>query len=619
MSLIPSLEAALDLLQRTFGHHAFRNLQAEVVNEVISGRSVLAVLPTGGGKSLCYQIPALMRPGAGLVVSPLIALMSDQVAALRQQGVAAAKLDSNLEPSERRQILEQLDAGVLDLLYVSPEGLAQEGLLRRLAAARINLVAIDEAHCVSQWGHDFRPDYRALGRLADVFPDAPRVAVTATADARTRQDIRDQLRLGDAREFVGTFARPELRLAAEAKSGRGGQRVEALVAARPERSGVVYVGSRAKADALAERLSAAGAPAKAYHAGLDKTVRAERLSEFLQTENAVMVATIAFGMGIDKPNVRYVIHADPPASIEAYWQEVGRAGRDGLSAEGVTLYSASDFSFALRRIRERDVDDEVRSVQIRKLRQLYALLQGASCRAAAVRRYFGETQVEACGTCDVCLNPPTTEDATASAQMVLAAVHRLNGRFGRGRVVDHILGQGEKVSEQERALSTFGVGRGLSADRWRALMDHLVFEGLLEEDPNDGRPLLKLGDLEQVRRVYRSERVVGLPARSSPSRSDADGRSAGRTGARGPLPAPLEGDAEPLFQALRQWRKAEASAQNLPPYVIFHDKTLREIALAKPLGADALRRVGGVGQGKFERYGEAVLELVRLHADEMAV
>src|SRR6201996_9586248 len=352
------LDEATAILRRTFGHAAFRGLQAEVIGEVLAGRHALSVLPTGGGKSLCYQIPAMMRSGVAIVVSPLIALMADQVEGLIQSGVAAARLDSDATLDHRSAVWRQIEAGALDLLYLSPEGLMQPAMLDRLVRQKISLIAIDEAHCVSQWGHDFRPEYRMLGRLAELFPGAPRLAVTATADARTREDIRTELHLEGAREFVASFARPELRLSAERKQGKADKRVVELVKARPNRSGVVYSGSRDGADRIAEALRAEGVPAVSYHAGLERRMRAERLTHFLNAEEAVMVATIAFGMGVDKPDVRYVIHADPPASIEAYWQEVGRAGRDGAPAEGITLYGSSDMAWALRRIEQRELSLE---------------------------------------------------------------------------------------------------------------------------------------------------------------------------------------------------------------------------------------------------------------------
>ena len=603
------LDEATAILRRTFGHAAFRGLQAEVIAEALAGRHALAVLPTGGGKSLCYQIPAMMRPGVAIVVSPLIALMADQVEGLIQSGVAAARLDSDATLDHRSTVWRQIEAGALDLLYLSPEGLMQPAMLDRLARHQISLIAIDEAHCVSQWGHDFRPEYRMLGRLAELFPSVPRLAVTATADARTRDDIRAELRLEDAREFVASFARPELRLSAERKQGRSDKRVIELVKARPGRSGVVYSGSRDGADRLAEALRAEGVPALAYHAGLDRKVRNERLMQFLNAEEQVMVATIAFGMGVDKPDVRYVIHADPPAAIEAYWQEVGRAGRDGEPAEGITLYGAADMSWAFRRIEGREVSDEVRMGQGRKVRQLYAMLDGMNCRAAAVRRYFGEQGVKPCGQCDLCLTPPEAIDATTAAQKALAAAHRLGGRTGRGRIVDHLLGKTKDPSPSEAALSTFGVGRELSPAAWRDLIDQLLFEGLLREDPNDGRPLIGLGDGEAVRAVYRGERQVQM--RRAPEAFDPTTRSGRPRKRTREAMAAVGPENQDLYGALRAWRRQTAAEQGVPPYVIFHDRTLAEIALFRPATLSDMAMIGGVGQAKLDHYGQAVLKVVR--------
>ncbi len=581
------LNEARATLRRVFGHADFRGLQAGVIAEALAGRNALAVLPTGGGKSVCFQVPALLRPGVALVVSPLIALMSDQVEALKQAGVAAARMDSNLDLNERDATWRRVEAGELKLLYVAPEGLMSEPVMRRLRGLQLGLIAIDEAHCVSQWGHDFRPDYRALGRLAELFPDVPRLALTATADARTREDIRAQLQLEDAREFVDSFARPELALFAQHKT-RGSKHIAELVQARAGRSGIIYSGTREGAETLAAELAAQGVAAKAYHAGLDRKVRTDRLAWFLAEDGAVMVATIAFGMGIDKPDVRFVIHADPPASIEAYWQEVGRAGRDGAPAEGITLYSPADMAWAMRRIASRGLPEEVAQVQVRKARQLYAMLEGTGCRAAAVRRYFGEEAVEPCGVCDICLAPVEGADATLAAQKALSAVHRLAGRVGRGRIVDHLLGKTKDVSEFEAALSTYGVGREFSPAGWRGLIDQLLFEGLLLEDPNDGRPLIGLGDGALVRAVYRGEHRVTM--RRALEALDLTTRSGRPRKRRGGVPLEMTEADLPLFEALRAWRREEARRQAVPPYVIFADRTLAEIARERPGSLSALTR-----------------------------
>ena len=606
----PGLDAARDVLRRVWGHSDFRGLQGEVIEEVLAGRDAMAVLPTGGGKSVCYQLPALLRPGAGLVVSPLVALMADQVAALKQLGVAAERLDAGVQGADRARIWRMLEQGELDLLYLSPEGLMAPGVLQRVSEARLALIAIDEAHCVSQWGHDFRPEYRALGQLAALFPGVPRLAVTATADARTLADIRAQLRLQDAAAFVASFDRPELALAAERKRTRDthGRAVE-LAVERRGRSGVIYAGTRRATEELADRLREAGVPALAYHAGLDKGVRDERLTRFLQADEMVMCATIAFGMGVDKPDVRYVIHADPPESIEAYWQEIGRAGRDGDPAEGITLYGASDLALSLRRIAAGEADDTVKAVRIRKARQLYAMLDGTACRPAAVRRYFGEEDVQACGVCDLCTTSAQNVDVTEAAQKALAAVHRMGGRFGRARVVDHLLGRTKEVQAWEAQLTTFGVGGEFSVAGWRDLLEQLLLEGLLEEEPNDNRPLIRLGDGDAVRAVYRGERRVHL--RTLPEAHDPttkSGRPRKRT--REAMEA-IPAEARALFEALRAWRRDQASEQKVPPYVIFHDRTLLDIARGRPGSLDALAVLGGVGQGKLERYGEAVLRVVR--------
>ena len=603
------LGAAREVLGRVWGHADFRGLQAHVVAEVLAGRDVMAVLPTGGGKSVCYQIPAILRPGVGLVVSPLIALMTDQVEALKQQGVAAARLDSGVPMEERSAIWRAARSGELDLLYVSPEGLAAGSMLERLSEIDLSLIAIDEAHCVSQWGHDFRPDYRSLGRLAEIFPGVPRIAVTATADARTRDDILASLRLGEARVFVDSFARPNLQLSAERKINGSRARTDAavveLVRERRGKSGVVYCGSRDGCERVAQTLRDAGTNAIAYHAGFDARERDRRLERFLAEDGAVMVATIAFGMGVDKPDVRFVIHADPPGSLEAYWQEIGRAGRDGEPAEGITLYGPSDIAWSLRRLEGRPMAEEVKQVQTRKVRQLFAMLDGAVCRPQAVRRYFGEQDAQPCGVCDICGDPPATFDAVVPAQKALAAVQRLGERFGRTRVVDHLLGKTRDVQPWESNLSTWAIGADLSLTGWRDVLDHLLFEGLLVEDPNEGKPIIQLGDPEAVRAVYRGERPVQV--RKAPVRvveAERPRRNAGRNLAV----EALDADVRARFEVLRAWRRDRAAEQHVPPYVIFQDKTLVEIALSEPRNLDALGRISGVGAGKLERYGKGVLE-----------
>ncbi|MBD3835725.1 DNA helicase RecQ [Brevundimonas sp.] len=610
---VPGLDDARALLARVWGHADFRGLQSDVVAQVLSGADALAVLPTGGGKSVCYQIPAILRPGLGLVVSPLIALMTDQVEALKQQGVAAARLDSGVSLDDRSAIWRAARAGELDLLYVSPEGLAAGAMLDRLAELPLSLIAIDEAHCVSQWGHDFRPDYRNLGLLAERFPGVPRIAVTATADARTRDDILRSLRLEGARVFVDSFARPNLQLSAERKANASRARTDArvieLVRERRGKSGVVYCGSRDGCERVAQALRDAGTNAIAYHAGMDTRERDRRLERFLAEDGAVMVATIAFGMGVDKADVRFVIHADPPGSLEAYWQEIGRAGRDGEPAEGITLYGPSDIAWSLRRLDGRPMAEEVKQVQVRKVRQLFAMLDGAVCRPQAVRRYFGEQDAAPCGVCDVCSDPPLLYDATVPAQKALAAVQRLGGRFGRGRVVDHLTGRTKDVQPWEQQLSTWGVGADLSPNGWRDIVDHLLFEGLLVEDPNDGKPLVGLGDPEAVRAVYRAERRIEV--RRVPARSDAPRRRDRSGEGRNAALESMDADVRARFEALRAWRRDRAAEQHVPPYVIFQDRTLMEIAHAEPGDLSALAAVSGVGQSKLDRYGKGVLEALR--------
>lgn len=603
------LTAARETLQRVFGHADFRGLQADVISEVLDGRDVVAVLPTGGGKSFCYQIPAIQRDGVGLVVSPLIALMQDQVAALRSAGVAAARLDSTIDPNVRREKLDALREGQLDLLYVSPEGLFAQGFLDFLTTCPIALIAIDEAHCVSQWGHDFRPDYRALGQLADRFPGVPRMAVTATADLRTQADIRTQLRLEHAKSFIASFDRPNLILSAERKSTKPQDRIFDLVRARRGKSGIIYAATRDNVEKTAANLQALNIPALAYHAGLDANLRAERQHRFQEEDDVVMVATIAFGMGVDKPNVRYVIHADSPKSIEAYWQEVGRGGRDGEAAEGFCIYSASDLRRAIMFANQSNATEQVKAVQIKKARQLFAFLDGLTCRRAGVRRYFGEENVQPCGVCDICSDPPTSIDATELAAKAISAVLRMDQRVGRGRVVNHLLGRtGDGLDEQYATRSTFGIGADTPEPIWRNVIEHLLFEGVLSEG-DDQRPTLSIGDDEAVRAVFRKEREVRIREAAKPTRRSKEERRAARD-AKGAAKAGFEGADAKLFEALKTWRRETAHAGGVPPYVIFHDATLAEMVRAKPNTLAALGRISGIGEAKLKKYGAEVLAVL---------
>ena len=604
----PSLADARAALARIYGYDAFRGLQAPVIAEALAGRDVLAVLPTGGGKSLCYQIPAILRPGVGIVVSPLIALMADQVDALKQAGVRAERLDSSQSLEDRSAAMRQAAAGEMDLLYVSPEALANSTLVQRLQQMKVALIAIDEAHCVSQWGHDFRPDYRALGRLADAFPDVPRMAATATADPRTRADIKAQLRLEGAKEFVASFDRPNLTLAAERKDGRGHDRVAALVKAQKGMSGIVYAGTRDGVEEIAAGLERAGMPALAYHAGLDARTRTERQRRFLLEEGLTMVATVAFGMGVDKPDVRFVIHADPPKSLEAYWQEVGRAGRDGEPAEATALFGPGDMRRIVRWAEQSDAEDEIKKVQVRKARQLFAFLDGAACRRAAVRRYFGETGAVDCGVCDNCLRPASDGyDATRFAQMAVSAVVRTGQRFGRGRIIQHLIGEPKDQIDQDlSALSTFGVGKDLGKTGWRTIIDQLLFDGLLGEDDADMRPTLYAPDKDIAKSLFAGDISVAL--REDPTLERTRKRT--KKAARGDVAETLSEADHVLFDSLRRWRTQTAKANGVPPYVIFHDKTLREIAVERPLSVENLRGVAGVGESKAQRYGEEIVAIV---------
>lgn len=601
------LGPARETLRRVFGHPDFRGLQGDVITEVLAGRDAVAILPTGGGKSVCYQIPALLRDGVAVVVSPLIALMQDQVATLRDLGVRAGRLDSSLPPAERLDVLSALSDGALDLLYVSPEGLMSGAGLDRIRHAKIALIAIDEAHCVSQWGHDFRPDYRGLGRLAELFPGVPRLAVTATADRETQADIRAQLKLDHARTFVASFDRPNLALSAERKVSPK-KRIVDYALERRGAAGIVYAGTRDGTEEIAAALANAGLRAFAYHAGLDARVREERQHIFQNEDDVVMSATIAFGMGVDKPDVRYVVHADAPRSIEAYWQEVGRGGRDGAPAEGMALYGAGDLRRSLRFVEDGAADPAVKSAQSKKARQLFSFLDGMTCRRAGVRRYFGEENVEPCGACDICLDPPASLDATEWAAKAISAVLRTDQRFGRGRIIAHLMGlpAQNSVDESYATRSTYGIGADVGEKHWKAVFDQLLFDGVLVEGGEDLRPVLQVADEESVRAVFRKERAVRIrEVENRPGRRSADERRASRAARKG-----VALDTSPLFTALRNWRREKAAEQAVPPYVIFHDATLSAIAQAAPKDLTSLSRISGVGEAKLKRYGLEVVAVV---------
>jgi ATP-dependent DNA helicase RecQ len=607
--LADPLAGARETLRRVFGHPDFRGLQGEVIAEILAGRDALAILPTGGGKSMCYQVPALLREGVAVVVSPLIALMQDQVATLRDAGVRAGRLDSSLPPAERLDVLASLGEGMLDLLYVSPEGLMSGAGLDRLRHAKIALIAIDEAHCVSQWGHDFRPDYRGLGRLAELFPGAPRLAVTATADRETQADIRRQLKLEHARTFVASFDRPNLALSAERKVNPQ-RRIVDLALERKGQAGIVYAGTRDATEQIAAALDNAGVRAFAYHAGLDPRLREERQHVFQNEDDVVMSATIAFGMGVDKPDVRFVIHADAPRSIEAYWQEVGRAGRDGAPAEGIALYGAGDLRRSLRFIEDGNAEPAIKAAQARKSRQLFAFLDGMTCRRAGVRRYFGEENVEPCGVCDICLDPPASVDATEWAAKAISAVLRTDQRFGRARVIAHLMGRPAQNAADEAyaSKSTYGIGADVDEAHWKAVFDQLLFDGMLVEGGEDMRPVLRVADDVATRAVFRKEREVRIrEVTKRAGRRTPEERRAARAARKG-----VALNTSPLFTQLRAWRRETAEAQNVPPYVIFHDATLSAIADAKPKTLPELGRISGVGEAKLKRYGADVVALCLL-------
>jgi ATP-dependent DNA helicase RecQ len=579
-------------LQQTFGFSDFRGVQEQVVTRVLDGQSTLAIMPTGAGKSLTYQLPATMLPGTCLVVSPLIALMHDQLRSARANGIRAASLTS--ADMDRGATVAQLLDGQLDLLYVAPERASQSHFRELLSQAHITLFAIDEAHCVSQWGHDFRPDYRLLRPLMDAFPGVPRLALTATADEHTRVDILAQLGIPDEGMIVAGFDRPNIRYTIAARDNPLGQ-IKRLMEANPG-PGIVYAQTRASVERMADQLSAGGRSVLPYHAGLPPETRAANQAAFVASEDMVMVATIAFGMGIDKPDVRFVAHAGLPKSIEAYYQETGRAGRDGDPAQALMLWGAEDFARARQRLSE--VEEERRSGEAQRLNAMASLVETAACRRALLRRHFGETPPEACGNCDNCLNPADVIDTTDLARKLLSAIYRTGQSFGLGYITNVLTGvEDEKVlARGHEKLSVFNIVDAEEAALLRPLARALQARGSLGTTEHGGLTLT--GD---ARDILRGEAVVAITR--PPARVKGGRRSAGTT-----TPNPL---GDPLFEALRTLRRDLAKEASVPPYVIFHDATLREIASARPQSLGELGQVNGVGARKLEAYGDAFLQVVK--------
>lgn len=591
------------ILHSVFGFSAFRGQQEAVISHVMAGEDALVLMPTGGGKSLCYQIPALCRGGMGVVVSPLIALMRDQVEALRQLGVRAAALNSALDEPEARAVIDGIRAGSIDILYVSPERLLMPGTLGLLQSVELSVLAIDEAHCVSQWGHDFRPEYLQLAELAERFSNVPRMALTATADGPTQNEIVARLRLERGRIFKTGFDRPNICYSVTPRVEGRAQLWQFIRGHHHGEAGIVYCLSRSRVESIAEFLAGKGLTALPYHAGLSAEIRATHQDRFLKEDGVIMVATIAFGMGIDKPDVRFVVHLDLPKSIEAYYQETGRAGRDGLPASALLLHGAEDSAKLRRMIEEGNGDEQRKQVERRKLEALTGFCASAGCRRQALLGYFGEQRPGPCGNCDNCLTPPELFDATLAAQKALSCVFRTGQRFGVQYLVDVLRGEMNERIRQfgHDSLSTFGIGREYSRKAWQDIFRQLITLGYLVVDI-EGHGGLFLGDDALCRPLLRGEAGVSLRVLSEAARPSRSRRTK-------PVAEALveEGDSS-LFEKLRHLRLTLAKAQNIPPYVIFHDTTLRAMAAAKPQTLAELANLPGIGEAKLARYGETFLD-----------
>ncbi|WP_340687749.1 DNA helicase RecQ [Amycolatopsis coloradensis] len=595
---------ALETLNRVFGYDDFRGDQHAIVEHVIAGGDALVLMPTGGGKSLCYQIPALVRPGVGVVISPLIALMQDQVDALRNLGVRAGFLNSTQDYAERNRVEAAFVAGELDLLYLAPERLSVESTVRLLDRGKISLFAIDEAHCVSQWGHDFRPDYLMLSAVHERWPDVPRIALTATATKATHAEIASRLNLEDARHFVASFDRPNIQYRIVGKNSPQRQLLELLRTEHKGDAGIVYCLSRNSVEKTADFLVENGIPAVPYHAGLDARTRAKHQSRFLREDGLIVVATIAFGMGIDKPDVRFVAHLDLPKSVEGYYQETGRAGRDGLPSTAWLAYGLQDVVQQRKMIDMSEGSDAHKRQLSAHLNAMLALCETVECRRVQVLNYFGQRS-EPCGNCDTCLAPPETWDGTIPAQKILSTIVRLQNerrqKFGAGQIIDILLGKSTPKVTQHRhdSLKVFGIGTELKEPEWRAVVRQLLAQGLAAVEGDYGSLVLTEGSAE----VLNGERKVQL--RREPERvAKAAARSSAKKAAAADMPA----EAAPVFELLRSWRAAAAKEQGVPAYVIFHDATLRQIATKRPTTLQELGTVSGVGENKLAKYGEQILE-----------